>query len=435
MGVLMLCAGCRPELGRRYDGDGDGLTEAQGDCDDTNPEVHRGVFERPFDGDGLDQNCDGYDFCTDFNCDGWPDILLPGVDSATEWMAGGPDRRWTLGGVLPGPRYANLPAAGDLNRDGYLDIVLPNWPGDYSTEPAQIFWGVGEGFSETSTSIGGLPFRAARIGDADQDGYADLLLVTHAQGTELVAGSMLTWGPIAPSVFPFTFTGSLELPGGCSSDGVFVPLEDASSLALVLTSTDCGLGPGFRLFERPADNPYYSDQPGACSPIALSTGDYNGDGRQDLSLGCWEPDGPVGELWFGEPGRGFVQQARVVDRDGVTGAPYNGSADLDGDGDTDWAWGLYDGVQAIGVGLYENVGDEVPVPIAEVDSEAWQFALADLDLDDRVDLILSVERDGTRVYWGGGDWTWTPSSAPLTSVEHATPVVCPGGERCYLPPR
>ena len=42
-----------------WDGDGDGFTPEEGDCDDDNPEIHPEATETP--GDGVDSNCDGED--------------------------------------------------------------------------------------------------------------------------------------------------------------------------------------------------------------------------------------------------------------------------------------------------------------------------------------------------------------------------------------
>jgi RHS repeat-associated protein len=44
---------------RDVDDDGDGLSENQGDCDDTNPNIRPGILDIP--GDGIDQDCDGAD--------------------------------------------------------------------------------------------------------------------------------------------------------------------------------------------------------------------------------------------------------------------------------------------------------------------------------------------------------------------------------------
>lgn len=51
----------------RTDDDGDGYSEAQGDCDDRNPNVHPGVTEVV---DGIDNNCDGK-VDDDLDGDGW----------------------------------------------------------------------------------------------------------------------------------------------------------------------------------------------------------------------------------------------------------------------------------------------------------------------------------------------------------------------------
>lgn len=51
----------------RVDDDGDGYSEAEGDCDDTNPAIHPGAIEVV---DGIDNNCDGK-VDDDLDGDGW----------------------------------------------------------------------------------------------------------------------------------------------------------------------------------------------------------------------------------------------------------------------------------------------------------------------------------------------------------------------------
>ena len=53
------CDGVVDEGTLAYDDDGDGLTERQGDCDDSDPDIYLGQAEVP--GDGVDQSCDGSD--------------------------------------------------------------------------------------------------------------------------------------------------------------------------------------------------------------------------------------------------------------------------------------------------------------------------------------------------------------------------------------
>ena len=73
--------------------------------------------------------------------------------------------------------------SGDLNNDGYTDIVnCTYYDGDYNTS-SSIFWSSFGSFSSNYTTA--LPTYACRdvdILDANQDGYLDILFVHYAQG-------------------------------------------------------------------------------------------------------------------------------------------------------------------------------------------------------------------------------------------------------------
>ena len=59
------------------DNDGDGLSETDGDCNDSNPAIHPGAMEIAY--DGIDQDCDGRDL-TDVDGDGFAAIEAGGPD-------------------------------------------------------------------------------------------------------------------------------------------------------------------------------------------------------------------------------------------------------------------------------------------------------------------------------------------------------------------
>ncbi len=60
--------GSSPDEEGEEDEDGDGWNEVEGDCDDTDPSIHPGADEAPY--DGVDQDCDGSDL-TDVDGDGY----------------------------------------------------------------------------------------------------------------------------------------------------------------------------------------------------------------------------------------------------------------------------------------------------------------------------------------------------------------------------
>ena len=59
------------------DDDGDGFSENQGDCDDSNSQINPSAQDRAV--DGFDQNCDGIDG-PDLDQDGYVDLAAGGND-------------------------------------------------------------------------------------------------------------------------------------------------------------------------------------------------------------------------------------------------------------------------------------------------------------------------------------------------------------------
>ena len=161
------------------------------DCDDGNAWVYPGshATEIPF--DGTDQDCDGLDFCTDLNCDAFPDLVvtnqydsssLPVTSSYVYYGSDdgyGPDNREEF--TTKGATASEIV---DLNGDGYLDLVFANSSdGDQADVSSGIYWGSYSGFSASDVSW--LETEGAHhvlADDMNGDGFVDLIFSNYTDG-------------------------------------------------------------------------------------------------------------------------------------------------------------------------------------------------------------------------------------------------------------
>ncbi|MEZ5275102.1 MAG: VCBS repeat-containing protein [Opitutaceae bacterium] len=146
----------------------------------------------------------------DLNRDGWLDLLLPqrgpadGTETSSFIYYGGAegfsnDRRATVASYVA---YQNTIA--DLDRDGWLDLVLMAYGGEVSgNRPSLIYWGNQDGFStRPRTELLSYGSSGSVALDFDRDGWLDLFFANHRRsGSTLVAephrhstDSMLFWG-------------------------------------------------------------------------------------------------------------------------------------------------------------------------------------------------------------------------------------------------
>jgi hypothetical protein len=149
----------------------------------------------------------------DLNADGWLDLILGGVyDMARH---GRPMRHATLvwGGAegFDSSRSLRLEAyeseeqsVADLDKDGYLDIVMTNYHA-YTTRklPCFIYWGGPEGYSESRrTGLPGESTLALTVADLNRDGWMDIVPFNHLRDGDHGVGTNIFWG--SPQGFSYS---------------------------------------------------------------------------------------------------------------------------------------------------------------------------------------------------------------------------------------
>lgn len=391
-----------------------------------------GTFQAPVSLGGM--YADGRLSVADFDEDGDLDVLL--TDSGMAMMVNDGTGAFTLRSV-PSLGVSGGAVVGDFNADSHIDVASG---GDFGVS-LKVFYGQGNGsfvaVSDLVTSGGG----PLAITDVDGDARPDLVTAQGYAGTnrlDVLLGAP-TGGFIAPTITTksgkffsvagdFDGTGSLDLVAYAmptnalmlylNQGGAFVagpaltPPSDGSEIVAVGDfDNDAKLdlvssGP-LRVYRGNGDG---SLQQALASPSLTGSrweaGDLNNDGTLDLvGIQAFHTLGVV----FGVGDGTFVQGPTF---DVPTDPEQIVVADLDNDGDLDFAVGIRTDSSPVNtLVIARNQGDGTfTTSTTNGPGSLYGLAAGDFDLDGNIDLVSPVthESNGVAVLLGNGDATFRP---------------------------
>ncbi len=351
----------------------------------------------------------------------------------------------TATSTLSGPSTSSyfgwsVSGAGDVNADGYDDVIVGAYNYSSGTGVAYVYHGSSSGLSTTaSTTLAGstssyFGYSVSGIGDVNNDSYDDVAVGSPAyssnqgrvyvyhgssSGTSSTAATTINGNPMSYTGAAVSWVGDVNSDGyddlaagapynGGNNGSVFIYLGSSSGVSSTVTTTLNGPGP----------NSYFG--------FSLAGGDVTGDTYPDLLVGAYYRSSYTGAAYLYRSTGTSMSTSATSSLSGSSSSYFGFAvdlADVNGDGYDDAIVGSYNYSSATGLvswfrGSSSGVATSATGTLAGSSSSRFGFSLssADVNSDGYDDVIVgspyySSYYGRVSVYQGGSSG---PSSATTT---------------------
>ncbi len=316
--------------------------------------------------------------------------------------------------------------AGDIDQDGYVDMVVANQrnSGDYTVN-SYILWGDSSGTFDVARRAN-LATNSARdpaLGDVNGDGFMDVMICNGGG-----SGEVRVW--LNPKTRAFPNAHDISLPGSDLTGLASLDLNSDGYDDVVLAEQyDSGGSDHSRAYwggpsgpDTTADRTFLT---GSCEEVALD--DFDKDGNVDVVFAnTVDDDGEKAFIYYGSQTGPDDSQTpfKVVLADSNWGLSV-ATGDLNGDGWPDIAFGRveqspYDIYLLMGSATgFSNTPTEVGVDrsiydiiVIDVNKDGYDDVIAGSSYNDRVNVYLG----GAGAFDGNSDYTFTPDAPRYVGV-------------------